>query len=103
MAYKMRQETRHVVTIYGFDFDSRSGLALIAMELGGDTLARRIEVLHTMKDATSYWHSNDGTMARSGDYISSRDRKNIWMQLNNIIQTLHRHRVVCILKKISYS
>ena len=50
MAYKMRKETRHVVTIYGFDFDPQRGLALMAMELGGDTLAKRIEVLHIMKD-----------------------------------------------------
>jgi hypothetical protein len=50
MAYKMRQETRHVVTIYGFDFSERKGLLLMAMELGGDTLSTRIERLHGTQD-----------------------------------------------------
>lgn len=94
MAYKMRKETRHVVTIYGFDFDPRTGLALMAMELGGDTLAKRIEKLHIMNDMQKRHHRMDGTVSPSKDYISSRERKNIWVQLANIVQTLHRHRVV---------
>jgi len=95
MAYKMRKETRHVVTIYGFDFDSRLGLALMAMELGGDTLAKRIEKLHAMKAMQNKRYRTDGTVApASRDYISSRERKNIWVQLVNIVQTLHRHHVV---------
>ncbi len=94
MAYKMRQETRHVVTIYGFDFDPRSGLALMAMELGGDTLTKRIEALHMAKDTRRRHHHMDGMLSILGDYISPRERKNIWVQLNNIVQTLHRHRVV---------
>lgn len=96
MAYKMRQETQHVVTIYGFDFDPRRGLAMMAMELGGDTLAKRIEILHGMDAAARVQHFFDGSMSRSGDYISPMERKNIWTQLNNIVQTLHRYRVVCI-------
>ena len=94
MAYKMRQETQHVVTIYGFDFDSRAGLALMAMELGGDTLAKRIEALHLVKDARRRAHHRKTIALSSGDYIPTRERKNIWVQLNNIVQTLHRHRVV---------
>lgn len=97
MAFKMRKETRHVVTIYGFDFDPHSGLALMAMELGGDTLRTRIEKLHGRKDMQRKHHRRDGTVSISSDYISSRERKNIWIQLANIIQTLHRHRVVSIL------
>ncbi len=96
MAYKMRKETRHVVTIYGFDFDPRTGLALMAMELGGDSLAKRIKVLHMAKDMKRRRHHNDGTVSRSSDYIPSRERKNIWVQLVNIVQTLHRHRIVSI-------
>lgn len=99
MAYKMRQETRHVVTIYGFDFDARSGLALMAMELGGESLADRIEMLHVVHNTKRAHTRMDGTTAISGDYISSRERKNIWMQLNNIVQTLHRHHVVSIQNK----
>ncbi len=97
MAYKMRQETRHVVTIYGFDFDPRFGLALMAMELGGDSLAQRIETLHMMKDKRRrhrHHHMDGMNFTSTGDYIPSRERKNIWVQLNNIVQTLHRHRVV---------
>ena len=97
MAYKMRQETRHIVTIYGFDFDPRRGLALMAMELGGDTLQNRIEILHGMKDAAArHRHVFDRSASGSEDYISTIERKNIWFQLNNIVQTLHRYRVVRI-------
>jgi len=97
MAYKMRKETRHVVTIYGFDFDPRLGLALIAMELGGDTLAQRIERLHIMKTMQKRRHHPDGKVAAASiDYIPSRERKNIWIQLANIVQTLNRHHVVSI-------
>ncbi|CAF3537327.1 unnamed protein product [Rotaria sp. Silwood1] len=94
MAFKMRKETRHVVTIYGFDFDMYRGLALMAMELGGDSLAQRIEQLHNMKDMKSQYRRMDGMMTRIGDYIPSRERKNIWKQLVNIVQALHRHYVV---------
>lgn len=95
MAYKMRQETRHVVTIYGFDFDMNKGLALMAMELGGDTLAARIEKLHAMK----HMRRKTGPLDEgpgSNEYILPRDRKNIWVQLANIVQILHRHRVVSV-------
>ncbi|UJR07804.1 hypothetical protein I4U23_012088 [Adineta vaga] len=94
MAYKMRQETRHIVTIFGFDFDMKRGLALMAMELGGDTLSTRIEKLHAMKNVHRKNLTMDGMDGSHGDYISPRDRKNIWIQLANIVQTLHRHRVV---------
>jgi len=94
MAYKMRQATRHVVTIYGFDFDMRRGLALMAMELGGDTLAIRIEKLHATKDMARRHQRANGKLVGTGDYIPARDRKNIWVQLANIVQSLHNHRVV---------
>ncbi|CAF1646541.1 unnamed protein product [Adineta ricciae] len=94
MAYKMRQETRHVVTIFGFDFDMKKGLALMAMELGGDTLSTRIEKLHAVKNAQRKIPIYDEMNGPSSDYISPRDRKNIWIQLANIVQTLHRHHVV---------
>jgi hypothetical protein len=96
MAYKMRQETRNVVTIYGFDFDLRTGLALIAMELGEDTLDQRVKRLHSMKDMKMRHHNIRDAMLPAGDYISSRERKNMWVQLVNIVQTLHRHHVVSI-------
>ena len=95
MAYAMRQETRHVVTIYGFDFNARTGLALMAMELGGDTLTKRVERLHYMKGMQRRQHRGRDAMMMSGrDYISSRERKNIWVQLVEIVLTLHRHHVV---------
>lgn len=95
MAYRMRQATRHVVTIYGFDFDPRTGLALLAMELGGDTLTKRIEMLNYMKSAKGNRGSNDRfPISADFEHISPIDRKNIWVQLVNIVQTLHQHRVV---------
>ena len=97
MAYKMRKETRHVVTIYGFDFNMERGLALMAMELGGEALNTRIERLHAMG---RNYRRTDGMKTTTGDYIPSRERKNIWVQLVNIVQTLHRHRVV---SKYEYS
>jgi serine/threonine protein kinase len=94
MAYKMRQETRHVVTIYGFDFSERKGLLLMAMELGGDTLSTRIERLHGTQDMKRRDGRFDGRRAPRGDFIPARERKSIWVQLVNIVQTLHRHQVV---------
>ena len=102
MAYAMRQETRHVVTIYGFDFNARTGLALMAMELGGDTLSKRVERLHFMRDMQRRQHrGRDAMMTLPGrDFISSRERKNIWVQLVEIVLTLHRHRVVSTVNQI---
>ena len=94
MAYKMRQETQHVVTIYGFDFDVKSGLALMAMELGGDTLANRVEKLHRIRDARRKHADGRAVLRKGTDYISAADRKNIWVQLVNIVLTLNRHHVV---------
>jgi serine/threonine protein kinase len=94
IAYKMRKETRHVVTIYGFDFDAQRGLALLAMELGGESLSKRIIRLHRMKNMERRRHRPDGMMQTGGDFISPRERKNIWVQLADIVQALHRHHVV---------
>jgi hypothetical protein len=97
MAYKMRQETRHVVTIYGFDFDMRTGLALIAMELGGDTLTMRLDKLHAKHSMKIQHHPMFARTNLDGsDFISSSERKNIWVQLTKIVQTLYRNRVVSI-------
>ena len=94
MAYRMREQTKHVVTIFGFDFDPRRGLALLAMELGGETLTKRIVRLNMMKNMTRRHRQFDGRPGIGGDYISPRERKNIWVQLFNIIETLHQHHVV---------
>ena len=72
----------------------KKGLALMAMELGGDTLSTRIEKLHALKNAQRKIPVYDEMNGPSSDYISPRDRKNIWIQLANIVQTLHRHHVV---------
>ena len=100
MAYTLRRATQHVVTIYGFDFDPRTGLALMAMELGGDTLTKRIQMLHMMKDARRHHHHHhrhymDGMISKAGDYIPSRERKDIWIQLHDIVKALHHYGVVC--------
>jgi hypothetical protein len=94
MAYRMREQTQHVVTIFGFDFDPRRGLALLAMELGGDTLTKRIAKLHMRKNMTRRHRRFDGRPGIGGDYISPHERKNIWIPLCNIIQTLHKYHVV---------
>ena len=94
VAYKMRQATRHVVTIYGFDFNPRCGLALIAMELGDDSLEKRIQQLHDMQRAKRRLHRSDANLHKSNDYIPRQDRKNMWTQLVNIVQTLNKYNVV---------
>jgi hypothetical protein len=90
----MRKDTRHVVTIYGFDFDKRRGLALLAMELGGETLEKRINRLHRMKNMERRRRQPDGITLTGSDILSPHERKNIWVQLADIIQALHRHHVV---------
>ncbi|CAF3632228.1 unnamed protein product [Adineta steineri] len=75
MTSSMRNVTNHVVNIYGFDFDGRTKLAFIAMELGDQTLQDRVKELHRMH--SQYIRSGMG----DDDYISARERKNIWIQL----------------------
>ncbi len=88
MTYQMRDAKYHVVNIYGFDFDLQRQLALMAMELGDDTLEDRVKKLHMM-------HPRYVGSGMSGDdYISAVDRKNIWVQLVNIVLELYRHNIV---------
>ncbi|CAF1073449.1 unnamed protein product [Adineta steineri] len=85
MLYIIRHAENCAVTIYGSAIDLRRGLAFIAMELGNDTLLDRVENLH-------------GThlkRARSGsDYISTKDRIHIWIQLVNIIIGLRQYNII---------
>jgi len=85
MAYIMRGANNFVVNIYGFDFDSQRRVALMAMELGNDSLQDRVQNLHRM---------HPGSKMIGNDYISAGHRKNIWIQLVNIILALHQHNVV---------
>ena len=88
MGYRMRNARDHVVNIYGFDFDPPRHVALMAMELGDDSLQQRIKKLHRRQSG----YSKTGTIR--DDYISSKDRKNIWVQLVEIIMILHRNNIV---------
>ncbi|UJR08395.1 hypothetical protein I4U23_012666 [Adineta vaga] len=88
MSYKMRFSTRHVVTIYGFDLDLRKRVALVAMELGDDSLEDRVRGLHLVH------YGPGGSGMTDGDFIHPNDRKNIWIQLVSIILELARHKVV---------
>jgi serine/threonine protein kinase len=85
MLYRLRDAKNHVVNIYGFDFDKQNRVALIAMELGDDSLEERVKKLHFKYDVSG---------PISGDYISARDRKYIWIQLVKILLALHQHNVV---------
>ncbi len=85
MANRMRDEINHVVTIYTYDFNQQKRMGLIVMELGNEPLKTRVENLHQM-------HLRSGN--NDYDYISAQDRKNIWIQLFNIVFALHRHNVV---------
>ena len=98
MLERLRQESRHVVYIYDFDFDSHTGLgkqrinrdkmivfllrsAYIVMELGGDNLGKVIRTLHANS-------SGFGT-AMSPSMI-----QDIWRQMVSIIYTLHSNGIV---------
>jgi serine/threonine protein kinase len=85
MTSRMRDEINSVVTMYTYDFNQQKRMGFIVMELGNESLKDRVESLHQMHLRTA---SNDY------DYISAQDRKNIWIQLFNIVSALHRHNVV---------
>lgn len=85
MALKIRNVERHVVTIYGFAYDPARNFASIAMELGEDNLEVRVKDLHKIYETSKMINK---------DYISSIDRKNIWIQLVEIILVLHRYNIV---------
>jgi hypothetical protein len=99
MAYKLRDAKYHVVNIYGFDFDAERHVALMAMELGDDTLEDRAKNLHIRHQR------HDGLGMFGNDYISPKDRKSIWTQLVQIVLVLGQHNIVSqkINKIILYS
>jgi hypothetical protein len=86
MTYEMRDAKKYVVTMYGSDFDSQRRVALMAMELGNDSLKDRVKNLHRMRSGSD--------QIIDSDYIPARDRKNIWIQLVNILLALHQHNIV---------
>jgi hypothetical protein len=88
MAYRLRGSQSHVVTIYGFDFDGPRRVALVAMELGDDSLIERIVHLHQLRS------KHLGKRIHDHDYISATDRKNIWVQFVGIIMTLQKLNIV---------
>jgi hypothetical protein len=88
MAYRMRDSSNYVVTIYGFDFDPARLVALLAMELGDDSLQDRIHTLHQSHP------KRYGVGIHGNDYIPASDRKNIWVQFVGIIMALQKHNIV---------
>jgi len=87
MAYKMRDAKYHVVNIYGFDFDSERRVALMAMELGDQTLEDRAKYLNMTRPRNQQ-------IRFIQDFILPKDRKNIWTQLVQIILVLNQHNIV---------
>ncbi|UJR11518.1 hypothetical protein I4U23_015699 [Adineta vaga] len=81
----MRDAHDYVVTLYGSAIDLQRGLAFISMELGNDSLRDRVANLHQMHRKS----------ARVGyDYISIRDRINVWIQLVDIILALYQYDII---------
>lgn len=85
MAFRLRDAQYHVANIYGFDFDGERRLALMALELGDETLQDRANYLH---------HQHVSSGMYNGDFISPIDRKSIWKQMVQIILVLHQHNIV---------
>ncbi|CAF0959498.1 unnamed protein product [Adineta steineri] len=91
MLDRMRNETEHIVTMYTFEYNPRISMAFIAMELADESLIDRVKNLHQR-------HLRSRMFDRF-DFISANDRQNIWIQLVNIILTLHRYGIIhCDLK-----
>ncbi|UJR12636.1 hypothetical protein I4U23_016811 [Adineta vaga] len=80
VAERMLNETEHVVTMYGYEYVPKYGVAFIVMELADESFSDRIKNLH-LKSRFSF----------SDDYILGNERQNIWIQLVNIVLTLHRY------------
>ncbi|CAF3406509.1 unnamed protein product [Rotaria sp. Silwood1] len=78
---KLRQESRHVVVIYDFDFDPTTGLGYIVMELGGDNLMKFIDRLRA-------------SGRTRGPSLDARMIKGFWRQMVTIVATLHGHSIV---------
>ncbi|CAF1309839.1 unnamed protein product [Adineta ricciae] len=85
MIYRMRGAERYVVHVYGFDFDAQRRVALLAMELGGESLQDR---------ATNLYQSSLKSPMIGDDFIPARERKHFWIQLVNIILVLHHYNIV---------
>ncbi|CAF1404373.1 unnamed protein product [Adineta ricciae] len=86
MANRLLNESEYVVTMYGYEFQSKYNLAFIVLELADELFLDRIRILHKNHLNSKY--------SESDDFISSKDRQNIWIQLINILLALHRHGVV---------
>ncbi|UJR06974.1 hypothetical protein I4U23_011262 [Adineta vaga] len=80
VAERMLNETEHIVTMYGYEYIPKYGVAFIVMELADESFSDRVKNLHSKS-----------RLSLSGDYISADDRQNIWIQLVNIVLTLHRY------------
>lgn len=80
---KMRDDKYHLVNIYGFDFDPERRVALMAMELGDQTL----------EDRAKYLNMTQGKHTTMGDFISPKDRKSIWIQIVDIVLVLNQHNI----------
>ncbi|UJR20890.1 hypothetical protein I4U23_023999 [Adineta vaga] len=78
---RLRQASRHVVVIYDFDFDPRSGQGYIVMELGGENLSILIRRLRQMNDS-------------GGPSIDPVMIKEFWQQMVSIVRVLHANGIV---------
>ncbi|UJR20003.1 hypothetical protein I4U23_023137 [Adineta vaga] len=85
MISRLKNEIDYIVTLYTFDIDRQKQMGYIVMELGNTTF----------KDQIQYFHQMHHKSSRNGyDYISAFQRKDIWIQLVNIICALHRNHIV---------
>ncbi|CAF1423575.1 unnamed protein product [Adineta steineri] len=73
MAKRLATTSNHIIHIYDFDFDQRTGLSFIIMELG-------------QQDLEKYLSQRNA--------LTPDERKSIWRQLVNIAITLYNHRIM---------
>ena len=73
MSKRLSSASKHVVSMYDFDFHSQTGLAFLVMELGGQDLEK---------------------LLNERPRFSPAERKDVWRQLVDIALVLHKNHIV---------
>ncbi|UJR19464.1 hypothetical protein I4U23_022595 [Adineta vaga] len=82
---QIRNVHQYIIEVYGYDFDAHRNVILVSMELANESLTNRVQYLHE--------NISKSNLLRN-DFISAKDRKDLWIQLVNILLVLHQFNIV---------